>query len=103
MSPFVANPLDLSSQTLGLLDRALCGVWRELELQNKSPPAKVSEISISPAGPLAKVTALADVPPPSEEASTRCPDSNVDRCQVLDAEASSSAMRRASFLSIAPI
>jgi hypothetical protein len=61
MSPFIANPLDLSSQTLELLDRALSEVWRELELQNKPPPAKVNEISISSRGPLARVTALADV------------------------------------------
>jgi hypothetical protein len=61
MSPFIANSLGLSSQTLELLDGALSEVWRELELQNKSPPAKASEISISPRGPLAKVTALADM------------------------------------------
>ena len=59
MSLFVPNPLDLSSQTLALLDRALSEVWRELELQNKAPPAKASAISISPGGPLARVTALA--------------------------------------------
>jgi hypothetical protein len=58
MSLFIPNPLDLSSQTLELLDRALSEVWRELELQNKLPPAKASEISI-PRGPLARVTALA--------------------------------------------
>jgi hypothetical protein len=59
MSLIIPNPLDLSSQTLELLDRALSEVWRELELQNKSLPAKASEISISPRGPLARVTALA--------------------------------------------
>jgi hypothetical protein len=59
MSPLMPNPLDLSSQTLALLDRALSEVWRELELQNKAPPAKASEISAH--GPLARVTALADI------------------------------------------
>jgi hypothetical protein len=59
MSPFIPNPLDLSSQTLELLDRALSEVWRELELQNKSPPARASDVS--PHGPLARVTALADM------------------------------------------
>jgi len=49
----------LSSQTLELLDRALSEMWRELELQNK--PAKASEISLSPRGPPARVTALADM------------------------------------------
>jgi hypothetical protein len=61
MSLVAPNPLDLSSHTLELLDRALSEVWRELELQNKSPPAKASEISISPPGPLARVTALANL------------------------------------------
>jgi hypothetical protein len=59
MSPFIPNPLDLSSQTLELLDRALSEVWRELELQNKSPPTKASEISLC--GPLARVIALAEM------------------------------------------
>jgi hypothetical protein len=59
MSPSIPNPLNLSTQTLELLDRALSEVWRELELQNKLPPAKASEIS--PRGPLARVTALADM------------------------------------------
>jgi hypothetical protein len=61
MSPFVANPLGLSSQTLELLDRAPSGAWRVLELQNKSSPAKASENSSSPGRPLARVTALADM------------------------------------------
>jgi hypothetical protein len=61
MSLATPNPLELSSHTLKLLDRALSEVWRELELQNKSPPAKASELSISPCGPLARVTALANL------------------------------------------
>jgi hypothetical protein len=59
MSPLIPNPLDLSSPTLALLDRALSEVWRELELQNKAPPARASEIAAH--GPLARVTALADI------------------------------------------
>jgi hypothetical protein len=61
MSPLIANSLGLSSQTLELLDRAPSGVWRVLELQNKSPPAKLREISSSSRGPLARVTVLPDM------------------------------------------
>jgi hypothetical protein len=58
MSPFFANPLGLSSQTLDLLDRALSQVWRELQLKNKLTAAKISEIS--PRGSLASAITLAD-------------------------------------------
>jgi hypothetical protein len=60
MSPFIANSLGLSPQTLELLDGALSEVWRELELQNTPPSAKASEISLSPRGSLAKAAALDD-------------------------------------------
>jgi hypothetical protein len=44
MSPFIANPVYLSSQTLELLDRALGEVWREMQLKNNSPVAHAREI-----------------------------------------------------------
>jgi hypothetical protein len=57
MSPFIANPLDLSSQTLELLDRALSEVWREMQLKNNSPAAHAREIP--PREALASAVSLA--------------------------------------------
>jgi hypothetical protein len=59
MSPFIANPLGLSSQTLELLDRALSEVWRELRLKSELPGDKESEVS--PRGPLARALTLAEM------------------------------------------
>ena len=60
MSPFVAKPLGLSSQTLELLDRALSEVWRELRLKKSELPGdKGSEVS--PCGPVARALTLADM------------------------------------------
>jgi hypothetical protein len=50
MSPFIANPMGLSPQTLELLDRTLSEVWRELRLKDKLP---AEARAITPADPIA--------------------------------------------------
>jgi hypothetical protein len=59
MSPFIAKPLGLSSQTLERLDRALSEAWRELRPKKRLPAAKAGEVSSR--GPLARAITLADM------------------------------------------
>ena len=45
MCPFIGNPSGLSPETLKLLDRALSGIWRDVQTENTPAAAAKSAIA----------------------------------------------------------